>query len=129
MLDVLFAEWLTQIESEVAPETWKTLRGYCTNHLLPHFESADRMTASSAEDYSRMRLREVTRSTVAKELSALRKFVGWAERRHEIDKAPVIRNPPKRSTGTAFEGGKRDKEALLGDHERAPTWVSTGRRL
>jgi hypothetical protein len=36
-LDVLFAEWLTQIESEVAPETWKTLRGYCTNHLLPYF--------------------------------------------------------------------------------------------
>ena len=34
-LDVLFAEWLTQIESEIAPETWKTYQGYCTNHFLP----------------------------------------------------------------------------------------------
>ena len=56
-----------------------------------------------------MRLRKVTRSTVAKELSALRNFLGWAERRHEIDEAPLVRNPPRRSTGTAFEGGKRDK--------------------
>ena len=115
----MFAEWLTQIESEVAPETWKTLRGYCTNHLLPYFESADRITACSAEDYSRMRLREVTRSTVAKELSALRNFVGWAERRDEIDEAPVIRNPPKRSTGTAFEGGKRDKVRVLPTSDQA----------
>jgi len=108
-LDVLFAEWLTQIESEIAPETWKTYRGYCTNHLLPYFESADRITASSAEDYSRMRLRAVARPTVAKELSALRNFLSWAERRHEIDEAPLVRNPPKRSTGTPFDGGKRDK--------------------
>lgn len=40
-----------------APETWKTYRGYCTKHFLPFFESADRMTTSSAEDYSWMRLR------------------------------------------------------------------------
>jgi integrase len=108
-LDVLFAEWLTQIESEIAPETWKTYQGYCANHFLPFFESADRITGSSAEDYSRMRLRAVTRSTVAKELSALRNFLNWAERRHEIDEAPLVRNPPRRSTGTAFKGGKRDK--------------------
>jgi len=63
-LDVLLAEWLTQIESEIAPETWKTYRGYCTNHFLPFFESADRI---------------------------------------------LVRNPPRRSTGTAFDGGKRDK--------------------
>jgi hypothetical protein len=37
------------------------------------------MTTSSAEDYSRMRLREVTR---------IRNFLSWAERRHEIDEAP-----------------------------------------
>ncbi len=105
----MFAEWLSQIESEVAPETWKTYRGYCTNHLLPYFESADRITASSAEDYSRMRLRAVARPTVAKELSALRNFLSWAERRNEIDELPLVRNPPRRSTGTAFDGGKRDK--------------------
>ena len=57
-LDVLFAEWLTQIESEIAPESWKTFRGYCTNHFLPFFESAERLTVSSVEDYSRMRLRQ-----------------------------------------------------------------------
>jgi len=120
----LFAEWLAQIESEVAPETWKTLRGYCTKHLLPYFESTDRITTSSAEDYSRMRLREVTRSTVAKELSALRNFVGWAERRDEIDEAPVIRNPPKRSTGTAFEGGKRDKVRVLPTSDQAEAIIA-----
>ena len=123
-LDVLFAEWLTQIESEIAPETWKTYRGYCTNHLLPYFESADRITASSAEDYSRMRLREVTRPTVAKELSALRNFLSWAERRDEIDEAPLVRNPPRRSTGTAFKGGKRDKVRVTLTNEQAEAIVA-----
>ena len=118
-LDVLLAEWLSQIESEIAPETWKTYQGYCSNHFLPFFESADRITVSSAEDYSRMRLRAVTRSTVAKELSALRNFLNWAERRHEIDEAPLVRNPPKRSTGTAFKGGKRDKVRVSLTSEQA----------
>ena len=118
-LDVLLAEWLSQIESEIAPETWKTYQGYCSNHFLPFFESADRITVSSAEDYSRMRLRAVTRSTVAKELSALRNFLNWAERRHEIDEAPIVRNPPKRSTGTAFKGGKRDKVRVSLTSEQA----------
>ena len=115
----MFAEWLSQIESEIAPETWKTYQGYCSNHFLPFFESADRITASSAEDYSRMRLRAVTRSTVAKELSALRNFLSWAERRHEIDEAPLVRNPPKRSTGTAFKGGQRDKVRVSLTSEQA----------
>jgi len=118
-LDVLFAEWLGQIESEIAPETWKTFRGYCANHFLPFFESAERLTVSSVEDYSRMRLRHVTRPTVAKELSALRNFLGWAERRSEIDEAPVVRNPPRRSTGTAFDGGKRDKVRVALTSEQA----------
>ena len=115
----MLAEWLSQIESEIAPETSKTYRGYCAKHFLPFFESADRITASSAEDYSRMRLRKVTRSTVAKELSALRNFLSWAERRHEIDEAPLVRNPPRRSTGTAFDGGKRDKVRVSLTSEQA----------
>ena len=115
----MFAEWLSQIESEIAPESWKTFRGYCTNHFLPFFESAERLTVSSVEDYSRMRLRHVKRPTVAKELSALRNFLGWAERRGEIDEAPVVRNPPKRSTGTAYDGGKRDKVRVSLTSEQA----------
>jgi integrase len=118
-LDVLFAEWLSQIESEIAPETWKTYQGYFTNHFLPFFESAERITASSTEDYSRMRLRKVTRSTVAKELSAFRNFLSWPERRKEIDEAPLVRNPPRRSTGTAFDGGKRDKVRVSLTSEQA----------
>ena len=123
-LDVLFAEWLTQIESEIAPESWKTFRGYCTNHFLPFFESAERLTVSSVEDYSRMRLRHVKRPTVAKELSALRNFLGWAERRGEIDEAPLVRNPPKRATGTAYDGGKRDKVRVSLTSEQAEAIIA-----
>ncbi len=112
-----------QIESEIAPETWKTFRGYCANHFLPFFESAERLTVSSIEDYSRMRLRHVKRPTVTKELSALRNFLGWAERRGEIDEAPVVRNPPKRSTGTAYDGGKRDKVRVSLTSEQAEATI------
>jgi len=64
-----------------------------------------------------MRLRAVARPTVAKELSALRNFLSWAERQNEIDEAPHVRNPPRRSTGTAFKGGKSD----LGQRPRVIT--------
>jgi len=64
----------------------------------PEFALRRRITASSAEDYSRMRLRAVARPTVAKEPSALRNFLSWAERRHEIDEAPLVRNPPSTCT-------------------------------
>ena len=113
------AEWLSQIESEIAPETWKTYRSYFKNHLLPYFESADRITTSSAEDYTRARLRQVTRSTVSRELSALRNFLGWAERRHEIERAPFIRSPARRATGTPFDGGKRTKVRVSLTSEQA----------
>ena len=95
----MLAEWLSQIESEIAPETWKTYQGYCSNHFLPFFESADRITASSAEDYSRMRLRAVTRSTVAKELSALRNFL-------ELGGAPARdrRSPYRPQSAEAIDG-------------------------
>ncbi|MGB5413086.1 MAG: site-specific integrase, partial [Polyangiales bacterium] len=118
-LDVLFAEWLSQIESEIARETWKTYRSYCMNHFLPYFESAERITTASVEDYSRARLRKVTRSTVARELSALRNFLNWAERRHEIDEVPVVRSPPRRATGTPFDGGKRAKVRVSLTSEQA----------
>ena len=77
-LDVLMAEWLAQVEPELAPETWQTYQGYCANHLLPFFESVDRITTARAEDYMRARLRKVMRGSVAKELGALRGFLRWA---------------------------------------------------
>lgn len=100
-LTKLFADWIDAREGAIDEDTANEHERYAGALLVPFFGSLDRITEASVEDYARARLAEVTRSTVLKELSALRMFTKWAKRRGHLEALPEIPNPPPSSTGRA----------------------------
>lgn len=74
---------------------------------------------------NRSRLRRVRRTTVVKELSALRRFLHWCQLRGYLVDVPTIPSPPRTATGVDYDHGKRNKvrvelteeeaEAILGN--------------
>jgi integrase len=97
--DELLAEWISDQEGVLDETTCTTLTTYA-KHFAAFFTSLERVTAESAKDYTRARLRSVTRSTVSKELTFLRSFLAWCVERGLLDAAPVIASPPPKATGT-----------------------------
>jgi integrase/recombinase XerC len=109
------ARWLTEISATIDVETATTYALYAGTHWEPHFATATGVTTESALAYARGRLKHVKASTVRKELSALRGFVGWLRG----DAAPRIPGVPKRVQGTP------DKRAARSFTELSPaeTWA------
>ena len=99
-LDELMAEWLAAKEAEVHASTFAQYEMYVSTYLLPFFGELENITTASAAAYVRKRLGAVTRTTVTKELSALRGFVNWCEEVGHLPEAPRIKAPPRKSTGT-----------------------------
>lgn len=99
-LDELVAKWLEAVEPELAPETFNEYKRQWLAYLLDHFKRLDNITAATCDEYTQARLREVTRSTVCRELTALRRFLDWCERREILERPPAVRNPPARALGT-----------------------------
>lgn len=110
-LDALFAEWIVAMEAEVSTATVAMMRIHALTHLEPYFGETARITSASASDYMRARLRSVSRSTVKKELSSLRRFVAWASEQRFMD-AVTIPHVPKASLGTPHPQGKRSTVLL-----------------
>lgn len=108
-LDALFARWLVDIESEIDESTWSQYKMYARVHWLPFFAHLDQLSETGAEDYYRARLRRVRRTTVVKELSAMRRFLRWCRKRGFVAEVPEIPSPPRRATGVDYDGGKRKK--------------------
>lgn len=72
-------------------------------HLGPFFDwDVSKITKASLADYQRKRLREVTRSTLRKELSAVRVFFAWLVERGSIgpEHAPEVPRLPRGALGT-----------------------------
>ncbi len=65
------------------------------------------ITTADCDAYQRKRMREVARSTVTKELSALRGFLAWCKRGGFIDALPDVKSPPKGARGRPVEKGKK----------------------
>lgn len=99
-LDVLVTRWLEAVEPELDPTTVEQYELYSWAHWQPFFRTLDRITASGATDYIRARLKRVKRTTVLKELAALRGFLRWCVDAGHLDEAPVIKPPHARATGT-----------------------------
>ena len=99
-LDELMAEWLAGKEAEVHESTFAQFEMYVSTYFLPYFDELRNITTATAAAYVRERLGHVTRSTVTKELAALRGFVNWCEEVGYLSEAPRIKSPPKKSTGT-----------------------------
>lgn len=88
----LISEWLTAMESEVSPEYHASFLMWARAHWLPFFGTTDRLTIAGLADYQRARLARVSRSTVRKERSGLRRFLAWAHERGFV--AELLAPPP-----------------------------------
>jgi site-specific recombinase XerC len=99
-IELLFAEWLVDKEAEVSGETLAFYTDLVSRVFLPFFEASDILTTAAVDDYVRHRLRKVRRDTVVRELTALRSFVRWADRRKYLPEPVDIQDPPRHALGT-----------------------------
>jgi site-specific recombinase XerD len=104
-LEVMCAEWIAATKPEVSEGT-SELRGlYAFKHWVPFFETTSALTSAGVSDYTLHRLRHVTRSTVSKELSAMRRFFAWlAARGFEV---PLVPSIPSNVTGKRAQPRRR----------------------
>lgn len=104
-LDVLCAEWLASLN--LNERTVDLYEMYVRAHWLPRFDRLDQMSASRIAEYVRLRLREVTRSSVLKELAAMRGFLRYCIERGHLDGMPKIESPRANVLGTRHSTGTR----------------------
>jgi integrase len=110
------ALWLADVEREIDPGTVDTLMVY-VRHFERFFGAFGQITDAACARYARERLGQVKRPTVQKELSALRRFVGWCEEQGFLTRAPRVPPPAKRATGTAYKIRRRSKPTPLSPEE------------
>lgn len=107
-LSELTERWLDEVKSELDHLTVATYRRYLGT-FAKRWRTLDEVTRGAADVYWRERLQHVTRSTVAKELAALRGLLEWALEAGFLAELPAVRNPPRRALGT--RGGNNPKGA------------------
>lgn len=112
------ALWLADIESSIDPRTFTLYQDtYVATHFAPFFETIDRLTTVGAEDYISVRLRKVTRHTVKKELSVLRRLAKWAHRRGYLEQMPEIETPGARVLGHSAESARKQTFLIFTERE------------
>lgn len=94
----LWDTWLEWKRPSIDPETHEQI-GYYGDRFVDSFKSLDAITRANAATYSQMRLGQVSRSTVLKELCYLRQFVVWCEEQGAISVAPMIPPLPPKAKG------------------------------
>ncbi len=123
-LDELCAYWLVAVEAALDETTAKSYRLYVKAHWLPFFGTLQAITESKANAYVRKRLREVRRTTLLKELSALRGFLSWCKTEGHIEVVPKVTSPPRSATGVDHDGGKRKKVRVEISEEEAEAIIA-----
>lgn len=112
-----FASWLADYEATHSAGTAETVTMYVEAHLLPFFGSFERFTPASIADYTRDRIQRVTRSTLRKELSALRQFFAWCAE-HGTQGLPVVPPLPKAGhPGVRAKNARRPVATVLSETE------------
>lgn len=99
-LDVLFAEWLADIETDVHESTLKQYEMYVARHFTTFFGSLASITTKTIAAYQRERLRKVTRTTIKKERSALNGFLLWCVEQGQMEERPALPALPRKAGGT-----------------------------
>ena len=132
-LQELLGAWIRAMERERRPATIECWQMYAFSHFTPFF-GADASRIADARELARYvekRLGEVTRSTVAKECSALQKLLSWCARPGVgyIESAPKVPRPGRDVKGTSSKPKTRvdltdaQVEALI---EALPTEIRAG---
>jgi len=111
-LDELLSEWLEAVEPSIDETTFDTFTLYVGSHFHPFFQTLDRLAAGT-QDYTRARLRRVKRTTVRKELSALRSALAFLVERGYLSRAPEVKTPGPRTTGTPDTRRRHKSEAIV----------------
>jgi integrase len=107
--DEVAAVWLSDVESSLDPRTFKLYQNtYVGTHFAPFFETINRLTTVGVEDYIATRLRQVSRETLKKELSPLRRLARWAHARGYLAQLPEIETPGRRVLGTPVESARKN---------------------
>lgn len=118
-LGSLIASWLADLLTSHDETTTHVYEHYARSKWLSRWRYLEQLKAPTIEKYWRERLGRVTRSTLCKELSALRGFLSWCVDRGYLTEAPKAENPPDRSTGTRVWDrkpvplSKKEAEALF----------------
>jgi hypothetical protein len=118
--DEVAALWLVDVRPTVDPATYELYETtYVGTHFVRFFETMDRLTTVGTQDYITARLRKVTRETVKKELSVLRRLAEWAHERGYLAELPKIKTPGKRVLGTRVDGARKRQFQIFSAEEIA----------
>lgn len=101
------------------PKTSENVEGYFRAQILPFFRSFERLTAAGYSDFIRARLQCISRSTVRKEVSALRQFREWCIERGIAGLEPVPSIPKRGHAGTRAPNARRRQATILPPEEIA----------
>lgn len=112
-----FASWLADYEATHAEGTAETVTMYVEAHLLPFFGAFDRFTPASIADYTRDRIKRVTRSSLRKELSALRQFFAWCTEHGTVGLPPVPALPKAGHPGVRSKNARKAVATVLSETE------------
>jgi integrase len=100
------AEWLAHAEPQLRGAI-KTYKLYVKTHFAPFFMTLGGFTDDACSRYVSHRLRTVRRSTLQKELSALRWLGEWCADQGFLSRAPNIPKPRRGAVGTSYHVRRR----------------------
>ncbi len=110
-LSLLLSRWLREGLAgthETGPRSTQTTYGVYAGHFSAHFGATlAGMTPAKISGYARARLARVTRTTVQKELGALRGFVGWLVEQEVLPEPLVIPPIPGKQPGTRTANARK----------------------
>lgn len=110
------------------PKTTENMEGYLGVQIIPFFKSLDRFTIANYNDFIRARLQKITRSTVRKEISAIRQFREWCIEHGIQGLEPVPSIPKKGHAGTRAKNARKRKATILSPEEIARLLVAMPER-
>lgn len=119
-LNLLTAEWLTNIASELKGKTPDTYLVYARTWKAT-FDTLGNINSSSIGDYQRTRLTQVKKTTVVKERSALLRFLVWLVEKGYLLDVPLFPRIGKKVQGTPY----KEKRRVAPDSALTASQVST----
>lgn len=108
----LVAKWIDAILSELGEDTDKTYITY-GKHWKKHFTLLGDVKSATIGNYQRARLKEVLRSTVQLELSAMRSFFIWLREQEYIRTVPDFPKLGRKVMGTNYKVRRRTTPTVV----------------